>query len=142
MMKRSARMEKHSPGFATKLSSTVNLSNGSRFSTTKGARWLRLDVERGHRCPEPCEGDFECDTSKGGFWFSRRPSGYDKGMLVRSPTNLGLTPAQDSVANQQDYVDLGLFCAEVCKALERGLNGRRLDEISDSVLQAIKQLTE
>ena len=45
------------------------------------------------------------------------------------------------MANDQDYVDLGLSCADVCKALDRGLNGRRLDDLSQSVLGAIEQLT-
>ena len=48
---------------------------------------------------------------------------------------------QDSVANEQDYVELGLNCADVCKALKQGLNGRRLDELSQSVLEAIEHLT-
>ena len=48
---------------------------------------------------------------------------------------------QDSKANKQDYVQLGLSCADVCKALDRGLGGRRLDELSQSLLGAIEQLT-
>lgn len=45
------------------------------------------------------------------------------------------------MASDQDYVELGLACAEVCQALDRGLNGRRLDELTESVLRAIEQLT-
>ena len=45
------------------------------------------------------------------------------------------------MVNKQDYVELGLFCADVCQTLERGLNGRRLDELSRSVLGAIENLT-
>ena len=52
-----------------------------------------------------------------------------------------LTRNQDSMANRSDYVELGLVCAEVCKALDRGLNGRRMDELSQSVFEAIEQLT-
>ena len=48
---------------------------------------------------------------------------------------------QDSMANRTDYVELGLACAEVCKALDRGMNGRRMDELSQSVFEAIGQLT-
>jgi hypothetical protein len=44
------------------------------------------------------------------------------------------------MANQQDYVDLGLSCANVCKALDRGLKGRRLDELGPSVLEGIEEL--
>jgi hypothetical protein len=43
--------------------------------------------------------------------------------------------------NKTDYVDLGLACADVCKALDRGMKGRRADEFSQSVLEAIEQLT-
>ena len=54
--------------------------------------------------------------------------------------SLGFTRNQDSMANKTDYVDLGLSCANVCKALDRGMNGRRVDELSPSVLEAIQQL--
>ena len=43
--------------------------------------------------------------------------------------------------NQIDYVELGLACAEVCTALDRGLKGKGLDDLNDSVYEAIKQLT-
>ena len=45
------------------------------------------------------------------------------------------------MANKGDYVDLGLECADICNTLERGLNGRRLDDLSKSVLGAIEHLT-
>ena len=45
------------------------------------------------------------------------------------------------MANERDYVELGLSCADICKALDRGMNGRRLDEFSQSVSDAINQLT-
>jgi len=40
-----------------------------------------------------------------------------------------------------DYVELGLACADVCTALDRGLKGKTLGDLSDSVLEAIGQLT-
>ena len=43
--------------------------------------------------------------------------------------------------NQVDYVDLGLACAEVCAALDRGLKGKGLGDLNDSVCEAINQLT-
>ena len=43
--------------------------------------------------------------------------------------------------NQLDYFELGLACAEVCTALDRGLNGKRLNELNNSVWEAIAQLT-
>ena len=45
------------------------------------------------------------------------------------------------MTNRSDYVDLGLACAEVCKALDRGMNGRKMDELGQSVFEAIEQLT-
>ena len=52
-----------------------------------------------------------------------------------------LTRSQDTMANKQDYVDLGLSCANICRALERGMNGKKLDDLSKSVCDAINQLT-
>jgi len=43
--------------------------------------------------------------------------------------------------NEPDYVELGLFCADVCRTLDRGTNGKKLDELSLSVYDAISQLT-
>ena len=45
------------------------------------------------------------------------------------------------MVNEIDYVDLGLACADVCRALDRGMGGRQVDEISESVFEAIQQLT-
>ena len=45
------------------------------------------------------------------------------------------------MTNQTDYVELGLACGNACTALDRGLNGRKLDDLGDSVCKAIEQLT-
>ena len=45
------------------------------------------------------------------------------------------------MVNETDYVELGIACADVCKALDRGMNGRKLDDLSQSVREAIEQLT-
>ena len=45
------------------------------------------------------------------------------------------------MANDVDYVELGLSCADICRTLERGMNGRRLNGLSQSVCDAINQLT-
>ena len=45
------------------------------------------------------------------------------------------------MVNEADYVELGLACADVCRALDRGVNGKRLDDLSQSVFEAIGQLT-
>ena len=46
------------------------------------------------------------------------------------------------MASRQDFVELGKSCGRVCQALDRGLNGKRSDELNPSVLEAIGQLTE
>ena len=43
--------------------------------------------------------------------------------------------------NQVDYVELGLACVDVCTALGRGLNGKKLNDLNNSVCEAINQLT-
>ena len=43
--------------------------------------------------------------------------------------------------NEADYVELGFSCADVCTALDRGLGGKRLEELNGSVCEAINQLT-
>ena len=45
------------------------------------------------------------------------------------------------MANETEYVELGITCADVCKALERGMNGKKLDDLSHPVHEAIDQLT-
>ena len=45
------------------------------------------------------------------------------------------------MANEVDYVELGLSCSDICKALERGMNGKRLEDLSQSVCDAMNQLT-
>ena len=39
------------------------------------------------------------------------------------------------------YINLGLSCADVCGALDRGLNGRRSDKLSEPTQKAIEKLT-
>ena len=48
--------------------------------------------------------------------------------------------AQDAMANEADYVELGLACADVCTALKRGLEGKEENDLNDSVQKAIEQL--
>ena len=58
-----------------------------------------------------------------------------------SVMNTRLRLIQDCMTNEQDYVDLGLSCGDVCQILDRGLSGRRLDELNKSVIGAISKLT-
>ena len=48
---------------------------------------------------------------------------------------------QDTMANDTDYVELGLACTDVCKALDQGTSGRQLNELASPVREAITQLT-
>ena len=45
------------------------------------------------------------------------------------------------MVDKVDYVELGLACADVCEALNRGMDNRRADKLSRSVLGAIEKLT-
>ena len=45
------------------------------------------------------------------------------------------------MANDQDFVDLGKACGDVCQVLYKKLEGRRLDQLNKSVLDAIGDLT-
>ena len=51
-----------------------------------------------------------------------------------------LTHSQESMVNELDYVELALSCADICRALERGIDGMKLDDLSQSVWDAINQL--
>jgi len=45
------------------------------------------------------------------------------------------------MVSKTDYVELGFACANVCRALDRGVNGKRVDRFSPSTIEAIHQLT-
>jgi len=51
------------------------------------------------------------------------------------------TRSQDSIINELDYVELGLFCADICGALDQGMDGKKLDDLNQSVRDSISQLT-
>ena len=46
------------------------------------------------------------------------------------------------MGNKDDYVGLALSCAEVCKALDRGLKGAESEELSKTAIEAIDRLKE
>ena len=37
---------------------------------------------------------------------------------------------QDSMASEVDYAEPGLPCAGICRVLDRGTNGKKLDDLS------------
>ena len=48
--------------------------------------------------------------------------------------------SQDKMTNEQDCVELGILCADVCDALRRGTDGRGTEELSESTHNAINRL--
>jgi len=45
------------------------------------------------------------------------------------------------MANKAGHIELGLTCADICKALSRGIDGKRADQLNRPVLEAIEKLT-
>ena len=44
------------------------------------------------------------------------------------------------MGNEIDYIELGLKCAEVCEALDRGMSGKKPEDFSPSAREAIARL--
>ena len=49
---------------------------------------------------------------------------------------------QDTLVNRTDCVKLGLACADVCTALDRGLDGKKSSDLDTSVRETINKLTK
>lgn len=47
---------------------------------------------------------------------------------------------QDTMINERDYIDLGLSCAHICEALERGMGTKKLRDLDKSVCDAMNKL--
>ena len=45
------------------------------------------------------------------------------------------------MSNRKGYVELGLYCADVCRSLDRGLSHRQADQFGRPMFEAIEQLT-
>jgi len=56
--------------------------------------------------------------------------------------DFGFTCIQDSMINKRDYVELGLGCIDICTAIEQGMSGKKPDDLSPSVCEAINQFTK
>jgi len=50
------------------------------------------------------------------------------------------TYGQDSMANELDYVELGLACADVCNTLHERTKEKQTKELNQSVYEAIEKL--
>lgn len=124
------------------LATTTSTSDGHKPLAFERTRKHCIFSQRSHRSFESRKGDLKRHSSKGRFWLSQRPSRYVQSTSLKSTlTAHWFTIFQDSMVNEQDYVELGLSCADVCKALERGLEGRRVKELSKSMLGAIGKST-
>ncbi|KAF9780525.1 hypothetical protein BJ322DRAFT_1213636 [Thelephora terrestris] len=73
--------------------------------------------------------------------LAEQNSGIRPAQTVFGSAGVLLATIRDSAANDQEYVKLGLSCANVCRALDRGLNGRRTEDLSGCLLGAIDTLT-
>ena len=124
------------------LSPTAIFDHGSINSATERAGRSSLSVERGNRRPEPCEGDLQRHTSQGRLRLRWHPPRHGQSKFRSIHVGRSLDNwAQDSMANRMDFVELGLACADVCKALDRGMDGRQANQFSRSVFEAIEQLS-
>ena len=107
-----------------------------------GAGGCHSGIERSYRRVKSCE-SLVYRTGQGRHWLRQHSSYTHYGMflvlLPRSTPGSRLT--KDSTANKPDCVELGLLCADICQALDRGTNGKKQDELSQSVYGAINQLS-
>ena len=46
------------------------------------------------------------------------------------------------MVSKVDYLELGLTCADVCEALDLGIDRRQPDELNRPILEAIEKLTK
>ena len=127
------------------LAATLGPDDGSQTPTTEGPGWDLLFVEYCHRSHESCQGSLQYHTSQGCFWIRQHPAHDGQGTSLRLlrpgvPCSTFMY-GQDSMASKLDYVELGLACADVCRALDRGMNQRQTNELSRSVYEAIGELT-
>jgi hypothetical protein len=118
--------------------------HGSRHSTTEASRRCSLFAQCSHRGVEPCEGVLQYYAGQARFWLLQRYPHHDQSGSFYVVLLVGyrlIESIQDSMTNEADCIELGRVCADVCIALSRGLNGKLLKDLSDSVSEAVKQLT-
>ena len=128
---------------ATSLSTTTSISDhGHQTPAAERAGEGSLLVECRHRCRQPREGSRKRHASSSRVQCCCCPSYHDQGMLPPFRDEISrLTCSQDSMLNELEYVELGLFCADICRALDRGMGGKRLGDLSQLVCDAMNQLT-
>ena len=121
----------------------TKLDDGFNIPDAKRERYRSLDDRCVYPINKPCEGYMRYPPGSNRPRFCQRPPDDDQGTTALIPRHLNfeLTLIQDSVANKQGFVELGRSCADVCKTLGRGLEGRELDDLSDPLMEAIGGLT-
>jgi hypothetical protein len=120
----------------------ISSSNHGRDEVQTAAGRCPLNFERSHRSRKSCESSLCYRPSTSCFQFCQCRPDYDPSEFPPPTRRCSiLTCVKDLMANELDYIELGLSCADVCQALDRGTNGKRLDELNKSVLSAIGQLT-
>ena len=129
------------------LPATSNFDYAIQVPTTQEPGRCRLDVEYRHRWLGCHEGYRKYRGYSGARGCLRRRQQYPHNdqSKIRSGfllTDCGLKYAQEDINNQGDYVELGLACANVCNVLNRGLEGKRSNDLNDSVHKAIEELKE
>jgi hypothetical protein len=120
-------------------------AHGSRRPTAETSRHYSLLAQCGHRSVESCEGPLQHHTGQACFRNLQRHSHNGQGGSLSALSVLIdrklIEYVQESMTNEEDYVELALACADVCTALKRGLDGKLPKDLGDSVYTAINQLT-
>jgi hypothetical protein len=61
-------------------------------------------------------------------------------LLLYVTASLRLAFVQESFHKQQNYIKLGQHCVDICRVLDRGTRGKRMERLSQSVREAMDQL--
>ena len=123
------------------LLATLSFGHDRQSQATNKARQSYPLAGCRHRSCEHWKGSLEHDPGSGSFWCRYCPSHHDQGEFHSERTRYPRVKfSQDKMANEQDCVDLGILCGNVCGALKRGTDGKRADELSELVRDAIRRL--
>jgi len=123
------------------LSPTLSFDHVHRVPTTGRAGGSSHLIRHRHRSHESCEEVLVHPTSRGQFFGT---ASTILTMIYASSSSAmrrpGFTCSKGPMLSQEDYVELGSFCADSCKALERGTGGKTLDGLNKSARDAIDRL--
>ena len=114
-------------------------------STTETPREHYFVTKCGHRGVESCEGALQHHAGQARVCLLQRyPHDDQSRFLSASSAVIGWRLKlyiQESMTNEEDCVEIGMACADVCTALSRGLNEKSLRDLNNSVCAAIERLT-